>query len=69
MDEELLSTKEAAAYVGLSVQGLKHHLYQVKDLSADAKVGQTLIFRKSTLDAFLETKRSPGRPPSSAEPS
>ena len=48
-------------------QGLKHHIYQAKDLAPDAKIGQALIFRQSTLDAFLEHKRAPGRPPSSTE--
>lgn len=60
--DELLSSQEAAEYLGLTLPGLKHHLYESKDLEPDAKIGRTLVFRRSTLDAFSGRKRGRGHP-------
>lgn len=63
MTDELLSTNEAAEFLGLSVATVKYHIYTSKQLVPDAKIGKTLVFRRSTLEAFQKTKRGPGRPP------
>ena len=65
--KEIYSTKEAAEYLGLSVQGIKHHIYTSGDLVPDAKIGRNLVFTKATLDNFESQKRTPGRPPEKTE--
>lgn len=60
--EEIYTVTAAAAYLGLSVSGIKYHVHKVKDLTPDRKVGNTLIFSRATLDVFAESKRRPGRP-------
>lgn len=62
MSERLFGTVEAAEYCGLTVAGLKWHIYVRKNLVPDLKVGQALVFRQSTLDAFNESRPKPGRP-------
>ena len=52
----------AAAKLGLSVSGVKHHIYNVGDLAADFRIGRNLCFTEETLAAFLARKRGPGRP-------
>lgn len=61
--DKLYSTAEAAAYLGLSVIGLKHHLYTLKDLAPDHKIGHALVFTQATLDRFRQIKQIPGRRP------
>lgn len=48
---ELLSTEEAAAYTGLSVDTIKHHVYRVGDLTGEMK-GHSLFFSRKELDSF-----------------
>ena len=52
----MYSTKEAAEYLGMTVAGIKYHLYVAKDLKPDKKIGQALVFLKSTLDEFKKRK-------------
>ena len=59
----IYSTAEAAEYLGISVQGLKHHIYVAKDLEPDGKIGRSLFFTQATLDILNDQKRQPGRPP------
>ena len=66
--EQLLSTAEAAKYLGIKVETVKYHLYQARDLVADARVGKTLVFTKDTLDCYKKIKRGPGRPPDPSKP-
>lgn len=57
---KLYSTREAAEYLGLSIPGLKYHLYQARDLTPQ-KVGKTLVFTCSELDRFRQSRRQPRR--------
>jgi hypothetical protein len=61
---ELLSTADAARYLGLHRQTVKRHVYTVKDLVPDAIVADRLLFTRATLDEF-QARRGPawgGRP-------
>ena len=58
---KLYSTAEAAAYLGLSVPAVKHHVYAAGTLKPE-KVGHSLVFTKAMLDEFNEGRRGPGRP-------
>ena len=61
-DSNLMSTREAAAYLGMPVATLKWHV--VKGHITPRKIGRTLIFTRAQLDAFRSTPRpKPGRPP------
>jgi len=54
---------EAAEYLGLSISGLKHHLYPERNL-CPIRVGEgrVLMFTQEMLDTFLANRRRPGRP-------
>lgn len=54
--------KSAAQYCECSVSTLRKHIYQLKTLKADAKIGKTLIFTQATLDAWQASRRKGGRP-------
>lgn len=43
---------EAAAYLGVKVNWLRHHLFNTKKLIPDGKRGQQNIFTRETLDAI-----------------
>jgi len=62
MPDDVYDVKSAAKYLRLSVAAVKYHLYVVKDLSPDGKVGRSPWFSQETLDTFLKHKRKPGRP-------
>lgn len=57
---ELYGTKEAAEYLGLTIDGFKYHLRH-KHLTGQ-KIGRTLVFTKEELDEFKKRRRPPGRP-------
>ncbi len=54
--------QSAAQYCECSVSTLRKHIYQLKTLKADAKIGKTLIFTTATLDAWQASRRKGGRP-------
>jgi len=56
---KLYSTKEAAAYLNLSVSGVKHYVYIAKKLKP-IKKGNSLVFTQEQLDIL--SRRKPGRP-------
>ena len=58
----ILSLKEAAEFLGLSVPAVKYHLYAVGDLLPDGRLGRSLYFLPATLREFQSRKRKPGRP-------
>ena len=62
-EKTIYSTKEAAQFLELSVQGVKHHIYNTKDLAPDGKIGQAIYFTRSNLESFKTIKRKAGRPP------
>lgn len=66
--DEIYSTREAAAYLGVQPVTIKFHVYVVKDLVPDKLIGNTLIFTRATLDLFKKIKRPSGRPPSDKHP-
>lgn len=66
--EALYGIEDAAAYLGLTVRTLRYHIYQSKRLAPDKRIGATLIFRQSTLDAFAEEPRISGKRPDGTEP-
>lgn len=52
-NDELLSTRKAAEYLGCSVLTIQRHLYHTHKLKADTRtVTGLLLFKVSTLDAF-----------------
>jgi len=57
--DKLFSTKEAAEYLGLHIQTLKHHIYKVGDLRGRL-LGKSLVFTQEELDQFKQVKRPPG---------
>ena len=59
---QVLTTREAAAYLGLAVPSLKHHVYIAKDLTPDRVVSGRLLFTRDNLDEFRKRKRPGGRP-------
>jgi len=50
-EERLFGTREAAEYLGISISGVKHHLYRTGKLRGEKK-GNGLIFRQSSLDTL-----------------
>lgn len=62
MPDDLLTIREAADYLGLSVAGVKHHLYVSRLLVADGKFGTQVALRRATLDAFRREPSHRGRP-------
>lgn len=44
--------KEAATYLGVSMNWVRHHVFDTKLLVADGKRGAKAIFSKTTLDAM-----------------
>lgn len=61
-NSNIFDLKGAAAYLGLKPTSVKHHIYVTKTLRPDGKIGKSLIFTRSTLDAFMAIKRVAGRP-------
>lgn len=60
---DIMGINEAAEYLGITVAGVKHHLYDVCDLEADDSISGVLIFYKESLDRWDEqVRRRPGRP-------
>lgn len=59
---DLFSTKDAAAYLRLSVSTIKKHVHRTGLLVPDQKVGGSLVFTRETLDRFAAQHRPPGRP-------
>lgn len=53
---EIYSTTGAARYLGLTPRQVRDHLYRIKDLAADGRLGSGLYFRRTTLDAFLSAR-------------
>lgn len=60
MEEEIFGAVKAAEYLGISYASVKHHLYYAHDLIPDMRIGNRLIFYKSTLDKFNKQKRKRG---------
>ncbi len=59
---KLYTTEQAAAYLGMSVAGVKKHVYTYHDL-AGMKQGHDLLFRREDLDALKAVERRPGPRP------
>ena len=62
MPDDLLTVRDAAAYLGCSVANVKHHLYVSRLLAPDGKFGPQVYFRRATLDAFRREPSHRGRP-------
>jgi hypothetical protein len=62
--DQLYGSKEAAAYLDISLDTLKYHAIRKKNLKPFKKLGHDLAFTREQLDEFKRTKRQPGRPPS-----
>ena len=61
-DLNVFTTKEAAAYLGMTVRGVEYHVFEARDLRPDRIVGTVAIYSKETLDDFQKRRRKPGRP-------
>jgi excisionase family DNA binding protein len=57
--EEYLSTKQAAAFLGVSVRQLM--TYKTEKRIAYSQVGRKLFFRKKDLETFVASHRIPSR--------
>jgi hypothetical protein len=59
--DKLYSTKAAAAYLGMSVANVKHHVYKTKLLQPyEGAETDRLLFAESELDRFNALERKPG---------
>lgn len=56
----LLSTSEAADYLGMTVRGVWYHIR--RGHLSPTKVGKTLVFTRGQLEQFQLTRRPAGRP-------
>jgi hypothetical protein len=56
------TSREAAQYLNMAYSTLKYHVYTVKDLKEDHKIGRTLVFTRDNLDSFKKRLRKGGRP-------
>jgi len=56
----LLSTSEAADYLGMTVRGVWYHIR--RGHLSPTKVGKTLVFTRDQLDRFQINRRPAGRP-------
>ena len=63
-DNEILSTVQAAEYLGLPLRTFKRYIHDLKWI-AGQKVGNSLAFSRAELDEFKakHPKRNRGRPP------
>lgn len=58
---ELFDFAGAAEYTGLTASSIKYHVYTVGDLEFH-KLGNSVLFTRTQLDAFKAAKREVGRP-------
>ena len=59
---KLFSTQEAAEYLGMTISGVKYHVYESKLLKGQL-IGKTLVFTQKQLDNFKNNDQRPaGRP-------
>lgn len=58
--KQIFSTKEAARYLEMDFSLFRYHLYEMKHLEPDYRVGNNLGFSKETLDQFKAKYRSEG---------
>lgn len=59
---KLYTTEQAATYLGMSVAGVKKHIYKYGDLVA-VMHGHDLLFSQQDLDALKAVERRPGPRP------
>lgn len=59
---DMFSLEEAAAYLGITVDGMKYHLYRGKNIEPSFKFGKKIGFTREDLDAFKLTMKPAGRP-------
>lgn len=63
-NQEWYTKSEAAAYLGVSENWIKHRLYGTGELQPDGKRGWAVVFKPATLDALRHlTNKPPGRVP------
>jgi excisionase family DNA binding protein len=62
-DSDLLTTKEAAEYLGVDPGTIRYHLYTSKYLKPYKVIGRTLVFTHDQLDELKKTMPAPGRKP------
>ena len=58
----VFTTREAATYLGLSVDGLRYHVKR-GNVKPDRMAGGRLLFSRETLETLRTGRRAPGRPP------
>lgn len=54
------TVKQAAEYLGLTVDGVKYHLYKSRRLIGNT-VGRDVLFAREELDRFKALNLKPGR--------
>lgn len=62
VSEEMMTTKEAAEYVGMSVRAFREHLYNQKDVQKDDQYHGANRYSRHTLEKFRAARRPRGRP-------
>lgn len=60
MTTRVYGTTDAAAYLGISVDTLKYHIYNKQHLAPDQTVGRELVFYQATLDEFKRKHQTEG---------
>lgn len=52
---DIYTLKEAAVYLGVSIHDVRKHVYQLRDLTPNARMGNVRVFTKDVLDDFART--------------
>jgi len=60
-NDELLTTREAAEYLGFAEDTIRRYIY--RGLIEAEKFGNSLIIRKSECDRYRKARKPAGRPP------
>jgi len=58
---KLFGISEAAKFLGLSVAGVRRHVY-ISGRLKPIKIGHSLVFTKEQLNKFIANRRKAGRP-------
>lgn len=56
-NEDTFTIKQAATYLGLTLDGLKYHIYRKLSeprLRPDGRFGRSLVFRRETLGQYKQ---------------
>lgn len=58
--KEIYSTREAAQYLEMEFSLFRYHLYEMRHIEPDYRIGRNLGFAQETLDTFKKMYRAEG---------